>query len=82
MMSTCIGSLVCFISGDLLLLVDHLLERFHESSIYRKQSLLLLNEIILGTAARCSKDSSSASDHHYIIGQAFSLYHYLVFKRS
>jgi len=35
--------------GDIQLLVDHFLERFGQSSVYRKQAAFCLNEIITGT---------------------------------
>ncbi|KAG9269261.1 hypothetical protein AMEX_G16266 [Astyanax mexicanus] len=36
--------------GNLYLLVDHFLDLYKESSVYRKQAALVLNEIILGAA--------------------------------
>ncbi|KAG1926751.1 TELO2-interacting protein 1 homolog isoform X2 [Pimephales promelas] len=36
--------------GNLYLLVDHFLELYKESSVYRKQAALVLNEVIVGAA--------------------------------
>ncbi|KAG7471960.1 hypothetical protein MATL_G00103550 [Megalops atlanticus] len=36
--------------GDLYLLVDHFMDLYRESSVYRKQAALVLNEIITGAA--------------------------------
>ncbi|MBN3322625.1 TTI1 protein, partial [Atractosteus spatula] len=36
--------------GDLYLLVDHFIDLYRESSIYRKQAALVLNEVIAGAA--------------------------------
>ena len=36
--------------GDLYLLVDHFLELYHESVVYRKQAAMILNELVVGAA--------------------------------
>uniref|UniRef100_A0A6P8IMY9 TELO2-interacting protein 1 homolog isoform X2 n=1 Tax=Actinia tenebrosa TaxID=6105 RepID=A0A6P8IMY9_ACTTE len=41
--------------GNLALLVDHFLDLFQESEIHRKQVILILNEIILGSTQREKK---------------------------
>lgn len=38
--------------GDLHLLVDHFLDQFHQSSVYSKQALVIINEVILGTTGQ------------------------------
>ena len=37
------------LSGDIHLLVDHFLDIFQESSIFKMQATLIINEIMLGT---------------------------------
>ncbi|XP_058535536.1 TELO2-interacting protein 1 homolog isoform X1 [Ochotona princeps] len=37
--------------GNLYLLVDHFLELYHESVIYRKQAAMILNELVAGAAS-------------------------------
>lgn len=44
--------------GDIHLLMDHFLDIFHESSIFKLQATLAINEIMLGTSGEtgeCSK---------------------------
>ncbi|XP_073736547.1 TELO2-interacting protein 1 homolog isoform X2 [Callorhinus ursinus] len=36
--------------GDLYLLVDHFMELYHESVVYRKQAAMILNELVVGAA--------------------------------
>lgn len=36
--------------GNLYLLVDHFMELYHESVVYRKQAAMILNELIIGAA--------------------------------
>ncbi|XP_047601289.1 TELO2-interacting protein 1 homolog isoform X1 [Lutra lutra] len=36
--------------GDLCLLVDHFMELYHESVVYRKQAAMILNELVVGAA--------------------------------
>ncbi|XP_003983528.2 TELO2-interacting protein 1 homolog [Felis catus] len=36
--------------GDLYLLVDHFMELYHESVVYRKQAAMILNELVAGAA--------------------------------
>ncbi|EDO32342.1 predicted protein, partial [Nematostella vectensis] len=47
MVTSCCRLLGCH--GDVPLLVDHFLELFQESKIHRKQCVLVLNDILLGT---------------------------------
>jgi hypothetical protein len=35
--------------GNLVLLVDHFLDLFHESKVHRKQAVFILNEVMLGS---------------------------------
>ena len=39
-------------SGDIDVLVEHFLDMFHQSSMYRKQSIMALNEIVMGTTGK------------------------------
>ncbi|XP_069844423.1 TELO2-interacting protein 1 homolog [Dipodomys merriami] len=36
--------------GNLYLLVDHFMELYHESMVYRKQAAMILNELVIGAA--------------------------------
>lgn len=36
--------------GNLCLLVDHFMELYHESAVYRKQAAMVLNELVVGAA--------------------------------
>ncbi|XP_038075424.1 TELO2-interacting protein 1 homolog [Patiria miniata] len=47
--------------GNITLLVDHFLDLFHESTSHRKQAVLILNEIMLGTVETRLDDSNKAS---------------------
>ncbi|XP_022104170.1 TELO2-interacting protein 1 homolog [Acanthaster planci] len=47
--------------GNITLLVDHFLGLFHESSSHRKQAVLVLNEIMLGTRVTPLDDSNKTS---------------------
>ena len=38
-----------FFLGDIHLLVDHFLDIFHESTMFKMQATLIINEIMLGT---------------------------------
>ncbi|XP_062871338.1 TELO2-interacting protein 1 homolog [Trichomycterus rosablanca] len=48
--------------GNLYLLVDHFLELYKESSIYRKQAALVLNEVITGAAGIGTNRDESITD--------------------
>ena len=45
--SCCINA--CFFPGDIHVLVDHFLDIFHESTMFKMQATLIINEIMLGT---------------------------------
>ncbi len=47
--------------GNLTLLVNHFLDLFHAASPHRKQAVLILNEIVLGTLETGLSDSTVAS---------------------
>ncbi|GAB6031286.1 TEL2-interacting protein 1 [Chamberlinius hualienensis] len=45
--------------GNLYILVDHMLDRFHQSSVYKNQAVLILNEIIVGFMSNETCDTKS-----------------------
>ena len=45
--------------GNLTLLTDHFLDLFHESKLYRKQAVYILNEIVLGSSKRALSEESN-----------------------
>ncbi|XP_068709692.1 TELO2-interacting protein 1 homolog [Montipora foliosa] len=45
--------------GNVALLTDHFLDLFHESKLYRKQAVYILNEIVLGSSKRALSEESN-----------------------
>ncbi|KAM3839270.1 TELO2-interacting protein 1 homolog isoform 1-T3 [Vipera latastei] len=48
--------------GNLYLLVDHFMDLYRESTVYRKQAAMVINELIAGAAGREAQNASLSSE--------------------